>query len=68
MQESEQELEVKKLQKKETEAEFTKQIAILEANKATNASRIEKTAVEKEAPMIFTEDTDGQNLDDFVRN
>jgi len=68
MQESEQELEVKKLQKKETEAEFTKQIQILEDNKATNSMRIDKTAQEKEALMIFTEDAEGQNLDDIVRS
>jgi len=68
MQESEQELEAKKLQKKETEAEFMKQIAILEANKLNNSTRIEKTAQEKDALLIFTEEGEGQNLDDLVRN
>jgi hypothetical protein len=68
MQESEQELEMKRQQKNKTEFDFANIIAILEANEATNVARIGRTQQEKDALSGFTEDGEGQSLEDNLRN
>lgn len=64
MQESQQELEAKKQQKKDTEAHFERKLAILKANEMTNMGRIEKIKQEKDALLSFQEDNEDQNVDE----
>lgn len=46
---------------------LTKQLSVLQTNMNTNLARIDKTKQEKDALQSFTEDGEGQNLDEQVR-
>ena len=68
MQESEQELELKKFQMKKTEAAFATQIAILQSNENNNIMRIQKSTAERDSLQSFTGDSSGQGLDENTRS
>ena len=66
-QDSEQQLEEKKLDEKKFKSEFSKQIGILKGNENTNIQRIEKTNQEKDALIGITEDAEGKSLDAYTQ-